>query len=1247
MHSQRKNLKNLSWFRRWKQQIAYVTVFALLFQSSSVLWAQALSDADITADLDLNAAFERAYNSAIEQYRGAPYLADQSNIADIESMDGLRSELLENYPSRLGEPEWERQDNGSGTTNRLVYPSYEHVGSDFVNNRYVRMQVQDLLNRHLIDGSLPGYSSERLQIQTLYSNAYQFSVNNSWVLFGERLEAFARDDAPVNMVWPEVRTINGEEVLVPVVYLTAATVADRRVEDQTVELNGNGEFESIHIQDVDIKLGRNSFLTAAEDITCNGCTVENSGGELGILAGGNLNVLSGVFSANGDLTVGAKNVDAQTLAYRYDTSTGHGTRYGQITGFNSDTGDIEVRSYGDITLNGTHLDAGGSITLGADGGIYVGAQPVATASAGYYRGDYFERSSIEYLISKLSAEESIQLIANSNIVIDAAEIASDEGHIELLAGMGIIVEDELAEYRRYDDGQYGSTDYERSAYQTVAIRSLLDAGKGVRLKSAFGDITLKATDIRSTQGTEVKADGGAVNLLMTTETDHYSYTSVYDGLFVTKTSSHGHYIETGVPNSIVGGFAVEAAKGLAVEYEGDPDLTLDEQVNKLAQMDGLGWMADVRDQTSADDWHAINLKYQQWSESNTSLSPAFGAVVAIAVAIATQGAAAGFASGLTSAIGGGAVVEAAILAGTQALIGKVALAAANGSLNGNLGEAMENLASDQLLKSLAISMVTAGALNALDTEFFNHIDANGIDNSILFDAKHKLNLAGQATQAVTHATVQTGVDVLIQGGSLSDDFGDLLSQTLINQGTNLIGRHMANEIKFAFDSPGADTYDTAMKYIFHAGAGCILGASKAKADDTTDGSSGCASGLTGAVTGELIADATKSQPEVEEDIGKLQQFFFDHGLDDLDNLTEDQAQQLLNLDLSRTANELYELMQDGIDLARFGGAVAVFAGGGGAGSVDIGAFTAENAAENNGLFTVTAALLLILKATDLALTGHEWYTIYTLYNSGDSDDREEAVNRLEGMLGERALQTVLTKVLPGATTFEKLLSGLRNNNIVSADDATKFRKTVLGDNDKGLKLDEPVKPSASGNICKSKTCGKAEDLDGAAEPSKAQKIKEADEEFRRLKENGELTTAKRNELNKTKGDYNEELSELVLQRLGVKSLGNSKVGGGSNNGADFVGTMQDGNGGEFVVIAEAKQFKDGVAKLSNTSNGVQLSGDWIDRYVLKLRERGDTEALSIVEKVEEARVYGKLKTVVTGYDKSIDKLKVVNVELVD
>ncbi|WP_347331327.1 DUF637 domain-containing protein [Marinimicrobium locisalis] len=1016
----------------FKRLCAYFLCFVLLLQGSVAAQASVLSNRTIERDIASSPLFVPAASYDDGKY-GTHEFMEQSAPGGATDLESFYSTLEEQpYRHHLGEPRYVPINTGGITT---IIPTYEkprYIGSPLVQSRYIRHQIQHLLGRNLIDADSNQYATETKQLNTLYQNALAYLESEG----GDRLygEALGLDQTNSGLsqpalVWPEFREINGETVVVPVVYLNNGTYQARKVTDHDTTFNGVANFPNVTIDGVTLKGGRETFLRVAGDLK-NNQGVLHGDGYLNVLVDGDLENLSGKVMAEGDLFIGAHNIINRTIVHRYDFGGSQGGKFGEIASVQSGTGNVKLQASNDILIEGGIVEApSGGITFEADGSIYIGSVQYGTSSShdgGWYNSS---RSQTHFLTSRLSAQETISLMANENIVIDAAELSSDEGHITLLASLGITIEDDLQESRYQSHSKWNDTTTDISSYKTVAIRSVLDAGKGVRIHSLFGDITLKATDIRSQDGTVVNADNGKVNMLMTVENDHFSYQSVRESLLTVRSTSRGHNIENGVMNSIVGGFEANALYGVSVEYEGDPDLSLDEQLDHIADFEGMDWIDTVRANTTPEDWQAIITAHEQWDESSTTLSPAAMAIISIAVAVATQGAGSGLADMIVGKSAEGvfsSALHASIQAGTTSMISQASVAVANGAVNGDVGGALEELASSDTLRNLATAMVTAGAMDYLDAQFFTNevsqseLDAVAAKMDIaqgspeyfaLKDTMAELSFGQQAVQALTEATVSSGVDTVMNGGSLSD-FGANLGPAVVQNSINLLGKELANKIGDASKIQDKELrINTATKYIAHAALGCVMGAATSANDsgNSDEVEQGCASGAGGAVVGEFVAE-------------QIRQDFF--------NLAEDGARtgELTPLE----AEELYnKYKEQGVNMARLSAALSAFAFGG---DVNIADSTAKNAAEHNAFwFLVIPAFI----ALDKAWTAYQ-YVSWTIdlgeaIKAGD----EDRVNELLEEKSKDFAVEIAVGVMPGGrilkSAAEQLKKRLPKNSKVLDD----------------------------------------------------------------------------------------------------------------------------------------------------------------------------------------------------------------------
>ena len=933
---------SISWGKR---SIAYFLTFVILFQNAMAVSANvgSISNATIERDLFNNPLFQRAALDSLYQYI-ASELAENSIPANTTTLQDFINEA---------------KNNGYSIASNV--DQVKQVGSPLVQTRYIRYQVQNLLGRNLINGTDNKYQSESAQLHTLYNNALSYLMDSSSnASLGEPLNIDQEGGASIDMIWPEIREIHGEKVLVPVVYLTLDTVDERQVAGHRIEFGNQSNFEDLVIESVPVRFERDAFLNVAGDLENNGGQIlaeenlniivngdlnnneglihsdcglsietggdsDNNGGivssdcELKIVAGNNFSNLSGLVDATGNVVIGANSISNQTIVHRYDLGNRQGGSFGEIARINSNDGEVVLRAYENIDILGAVVKAGDSITLAAEGDIYIGGVKYAEG----WQTDIESQSSVEYLGSLLRTNGDITLNANGQIVVNGSDILSSEGHLEFLAGLGIsIIDDVISE--NYELKIHGKNTKEITEYKTFAMRSILDAGKGIRMRTVFGDVTLRATDITSSEGTDITADSGGINLLLTKEIDHYRYFEERNSTFSTTVKNGGHDFDNIVQNTIIGGLSATALTGVHVEYEGNGDRSFEQQMKFFESVDNLRWIAELQNNPDIDvDWTEIEKVYSAYYESSTSLNAAAMAIITIVIAIVTAGAGAVL---LEAAIGTiGSTTAAVANVALTSLATTATLANINALVNGEgLFEAtyagISAVGEKENLKSLAISMVTAGVMSEIDSQFFSTEGAEqlayqeGIDKGLSLSEiadnvrdAGRLSFGAQAAQLLTRASVSAGINVLAEGGNW-EEFEDQFLASLSQSVVNIIGNQLAGEITAVANEnlPGV------FRDIAVIGASCLGGL-------ISNGEEGCKSNAVGTVIGlvSTISYNEVNKGSIEDLLREGEEYY----QSEFQDLSYDDIRTLDRFHSTPFATELIRLVDRSANLSAFWGAL--------------------------------------------------------------------------------------------------------------------------------------------------------------------------------------------------------------------------------------------------------------------------------------------------------------------------------------
>ena len=620
--------------------------------------------------------------------------------------------------------------------------------------------------------------------------------------FGDNLPTNAANSFGRDFIWPEYRIVNGESLLVPIVHLQDTTIANRGIEGKhTVEfVASRATFKSVELNNSNIKLNRDTVFSSLGDMIIDeNSSINIDDSKVRLYAGvsfvydgaGELQGFStgtlfnyGKINSKRNVDIVAGNYVQQTLVHRFATATGFGDRLGVISSINSGTG-INIQVYNDVKLAGAYLNGGsGNIYIKADGSIYIGSVQLASLEQINRQGYSSSASETTFFQTVLTTEQSIMLMATGRIEITGAQLLADKGVIELLAKSGISIINDLEQKRFESKSKYRKNTDTISQLQTIVSRAALDAGKGVVIHTAEGDIILKAVDIESTEGASLLADNGRVNLLLAKEIDHYYRQKVDQNFWRIKTTTQTDQTESAVYTSVVGGMKVTASKGITLELGQDEGITKEQVLQQMAGVDSLKWMKQLAeseqmkcpparnserrwmedgsynihlDEDFAECTSTFDVVYQkleqiQERDRTRALTPAAMAIIAIAVAVALGpqgldlagklGAATGPITSVTSVIG-----EKAVAAGIQTLATQAASSLAAGN---SITTTLETMSSSESLKSLAVSMITAGLM-----EKYGH---KGLD---LFDKGEGtlISLGNQAANAVMVATIKAGTDL--------------------------------------------------------------------------------------------------------------------------------------------------------------------------------------------------------------------------------------------------------------------------------------------------------------------------------------------------------------------------------------------------------------------------------------------------------------------------------------------------------
>ncbi len=937
------------------------------------------------------------------------------DISRYKSIDNLIQDIRLEHIDLFNEQAWVPVSLNPMVLVNVPVNIPKQVGTKFVQHQLITYQLRSLIDR----AWLTGYDTVDQQINTLYQNGVNLA--RQWGLkFGDDLlEAYHDREGefydnsirnveflsdslgklPYDVIWPEIHMINGQQVLIPIVYLKPSTIATNIIEGNNLDFgSANLSYTSFIVDGAKINGKREAFLDIADTFrNQNGQFIS---GSIVINSDNTIENLSGIIQAN-EISLVADKITNSTLITRHETSSGYFDTAGTISTINS-VGDLSITTSSDFINQGASISAQGDIVIDSTGGVQILSLPVE-------QFEYFENSSwsrlegsSDIIMSQLSSE-NISILAGTNIVIEGS-VLSAAGTIDLLAGMGIFILDGQTKRNFHETSEYetggllGTSESSEEQYQkTEIVKTLLEAGHNLSIKTVLGNIVMRAVDLRS-DGIISIDSGGAIEFVLAKETEQYSYSYENEDVATFKVEGEGYVKEVPIYSEInaKGELYINATSGIKIEYGGAA--SVQDAISELAVSPSFSWMQDALTRQDVN-WSAVELQLEEWDYEAQGLTEAGAALVAIAVSAATGGAG-------TAIVGTGGfwttVAGAALQSGITTLTTQASIALYSNA--GDLGATLEQMGSEESVNSLVRAMVTAGLTAGINHALFNSdILPPDADTHTVLDS-----VSDQALRGLTSATVNAASNAAIN--SAYDESGwvgfrDQFGSNLAMHAVNTLGEKAANEIgDWAKNRDNPNFVTGAAKYLAHAGLGCSIGISTSyiNTQNPDENESGCWSGAGGAVVGEYVGSIQRKKAEQEIEAW-LQ--------DSLDNY--DGGQPISQAEYQKRWDDL---KAEGIDVARLAAAFGALALGG---NVDISAMTGANAAENNAFFV---PVIIAMAASAYTLYIGEFNFLAGLEKFGEGSDPlsqavqgvvEKSVNTLEEHVPEE-VQEAFLDVLAGA-----------------------------------------------------------------------------------------------------------------------------------------------------------------------------------------------------------------------------------------
>ncbi len=687
--------------------------------------------------------------------------------------------------------------------------------------RFLDGQTTDeKLFKHLMDNAIASKQTLNLSV----------GVN----LTSEQVAALTHD-----IVWLEKSVVNGEEVLVPVLYLANANNRLDLLAGNNIVNKAGG-----------IIAGRDVTMTAVNGDVINERTVTGHDSSDGLISEHSdfLNSAARIEAAN-DLSIRAGRdflTQGSVLQSGRDTTiqAGRDLSFGSVEQVNSNANtsarnnsssvmqngssvtagrDLSAVAGRDLTAIASRIDAKRDVAMSATENLSLISAADEQHSALNLKKVKAQEDHVSQVSTTLSAGGDVSLSAGKDLAMIASRVtAGDEAYLVAGGKLGLLAAED-SDYSLYDmkkKGSWGSKKTQRDEVtQVTNVGSEIKTGGDLTLQSG-GDQKYQAAKLDS-GGDIAIVSGGAVTFEAVKDLRQESHEKSNNNAFWVSSKGKGSTDETLRQTQMVaeGSIAIKAVEGLKIDVNQVNQQTVSQSIDAMVKADPqLAWIKDAEARGDVD-WRQVKEIHDSFKYSNSGLGPASQIIIAILMAAVVGPMAAGAMGTATGGMVTAGTLSVEAAAGISAATGAVAAGAATNATvsvinnRGNLGAVLKDVTSSDAMKGYVISGATAGFTAA----YFDGWTGTHTDTATGKIIGPKLYTVGGVGQFAANQALQNGTSLLLskalgQGGSASDALKNALFNTLAAASFNAVGDY----------TKGVFADGSAQKIAIHAMVGGLL-----------------------------------------------------------------------------------------------------------------------------------------------------------------------------------------------------------------------------------------------------------------------------------------------------------------------------------------------------------------------------------------------------------------------------------------
>jgi len=826
-------------------------LFRLSGQSGSAQQGAVLPDWDVVgSSIGVAQRQQGATGSVVvsgaDSTLGGQSLARVQGLPDTSAMTRPQKYLIETNPALTDLKQFMSSDYLLSNLGYNPDTSAKRLGDGFYEQKLIQQAVVARTGQRFIDGQTSNETLFKYLMDNAISSKQQLDLSVGVSLTAQQVAALTHD-----IVWMEKQVVNGEEVLVPVLYLAQAT---NRLAPNGALIQGADVtlIAGANLENSGTLRASNSLSAAAGKDLLNTGLVE-AGNRLDLLAGNSIVNKAGGIIAGRDVSLTAVSSDVLnertvTTATQDFSNLSHREDYLDSAARIEAANNLTLQTGRDVTNSGSVMQSGGNTFINAGRDINIAATEILNSNV---RGST-RSSSVTQNEATVSAGLDLQMTAGRDLTVVASQIDAKRD-------ISMAATENLTLTSAGDESHYLSKSRKETTQRdhVSQVATTVQAGGDVNL-SAGKDLGLIASKVSAGNEAYLVA-GDRLDLLSAQNSDYSLYDMKKRGSWGSKKTQHdevtqvtnvGSEIKTGGDLTLKSGSdqhyqvaKLESGKDLTIEsggditFEGQKDL---HQESHEKSNSSLAWMS-MKGEGHTDETFrqsqmvakgqltikAVDgLKIDIKQVNQQTVSQAVDAMVAADPSLAWlkkaeaqgnvdwrrveeihqsfkyQHSGLGAGAQLILAIllaavtgGAGAALVGAAEGSITATIANVAFVslentAANSAISnkGNLGAVVKDTFSSDSLKSAAISGLTAGFTQGVIDSKLGGTTKPFNNLTKGFDLSTLDGIGGFAIHAAAQGVAAGAIKTAISGGSLSEN----LQQGLVTQAGNVVAATVFN-----------------------------------------------------------------------------------------------------------------------------------------------------------------------------------------------------------------------------------------------------------------------------------------------------------------------------------------------------------------------------------------------------------------------------------------------------------------------